>query len=220
MKHLLALLIFTNVCFSQQSPKAYEIPFPEGTSPATNTIELTVANTSSLSAEQVKVEVTDPPAWLKFTEKTVNVAAIKSKEEQLASFTFSVAKTAVVNKEQTLTFAITEKNGQKWTKDITVKVAAPTKYELFQNYPNPFNPVTNIEYQLPGAGTRYNVSLKIFDMLGREVVTLVNEQQEPGYYQKALDAHRLASGIYFYRLDATDEQNNHHAFQKKMVLVK
>jgi hypothetical protein len=220
MKQLFAFLLFTGICFAQPSPKAYEIPFPEGTVTASNTIDLTVANTSSASAEQVKVEVTNPPAWLKFTEKAVTVAAIKSKAEQSASFAFSVEKTATVNKEQTLTFAITDKNGQKWTKDISVKVSAPTKYELFQNYPNPFNPTTSIEYQLPGAGTRYFVTLKIYDMLGREITTLVNEQQEPGYYQKTFNAYHYASGVYFYRLDAVDEQNNHHTYQKKMLMLK
>jgi hypothetical protein len=73
---------------------------------------------------------------------------------------------------------------------------------------------------LPGTGTRYNVSMKIYDVIGREVANLVNAQQEPGYYQKTFDASRYASGMYIYRLVAIDEQNNHHVFQKKMIMVK
>jgi hypothetical protein len=194
----------------------YDVPFAS----KGNTIDLAVANTSVLAAEGVKVEVTNAPAWLKFTEKDITLTTLKSNEEQTASFIFSVDKLAKVNKEDTLHFTITDKNGQTWTKDIAIKVAPPATYELFQNYPNPFNPTTTIEYQLPGAGTRLNVSLKIYDAIGREITNLVNEQQAPGYYQKTFDASRYASGMYVYRLVATDEQNKQHVYQKKMILLR
>ena len=185
-----------------------------------NTIDLSVANTSTLSSEGVKVEATSIPEEIKFTEKTVALPTLKSKEELTASFTFSVEKTAKVNKQDTLRFTITDKTGQKWTKEIKISITPPTTYELLQNYPNPFNPTTTIEYQLPGTGTRYNVSLKIYDAIGREIINLVNEQQEPGYYQKTFAANRYASGMYIYRLVATDEQNKQHVYQKKMVLLR
>jgi hypothetical protein len=82
------------------------------------------------------------------------------------------------------------------------------------------NPTTTIEYQLPGTGTRFNVSLKVYDVIGREIVSLVNEQQEPGYYQKIFNASQLASGMYIYQLIAIDQQNNKHVFKKKMMLLK
>jgi len=213
MKTIIVLLLCSNIALSQQTNKPYEIPFAS----KENVIELSVANSSTLAAEGIKVEVTNPPAWLKFTKKSFDLASLKSKAESSASFTFSVEKTAEVNKDQTLKFTITDKNGQKWTKEITIKITPPTTYELFQNYPNPFNPTTKIEYQLPAAGM---VILKIYDVLGKEVVSLVNEQQEAGYHQSLFDAHRLASGTYIYRLQATDDQNNHHIFQKKMLMVK
>ncbi|MBN1398070.1 MAG: T9SS type A sorting domain-containing protein, partial [Bacteroidetes bacterium] len=125
-----------------------------------------------------------------------------------------------LNKEQTISFTITDKNGQSWTKDIKITIAPPRTYELYQNYPNPFNPTTTIEYQLPAAGTQYIVSLKIYDITGREIAILVNEQQEPGYYQKVFDAGRYASGVYIYRLTAKDGQNKRNIFQKKMLLIK
>ncbi|MBN1398077.1 MAG: T9SS type A sorting domain-containing protein, partial [Bacteroidetes bacterium] len=125
-----------------------------------------------------------------------------------------------LNKEQTISFTITDKNGQSWTKDIKITIAPPKTYELYQNYPNPFNPTTTIEYQLPAAGTQYIVSLKIYDITGREIAILVNEQQEPGYYQKVFDASRYASGVYIYRLTAKDGQNKRNIFQKKMVLLR
>jgi hypothetical protein len=215
MKTIITLLIFTSFASAQQ---AYEIPFPEGTGKSKgNIIELSVANTSALTAEQVKVEVANAPAWLTFARKDTVISSLKSKEEQTASFTFSVGKAAEVNKEQTLAFLITTKSGETWTKEIKVKVAPPATYELFQNYPNPFNPTTVISYQLSGTS---KVNLRIYDILGREIANLVNELQEPGYYQKSFDAHRYASGMYVYQLIATDEQNHKHTLRKKMMLVK
>ncbi len=86
------------------------------------------------------------------------------------------------------------------------------RYTLEQNYPNPFNPVTTIKYQIPKAG---NVSLKIYDILGNEVVTLVDAQKEVGRYEVSFDASSLASGVYIYRLLAGEFVN-----VKKMVLLK
>ncbi|MGA3286546.1 MAG: T9SS type A sorting domain-containing protein [Bacteroidota bacterium] len=199
-----------------EAATCYDVPFAS----KGNTIDLAVANTSVLAAEGVKVEVTNTPEWLKFTEKDITLTTLKANEEQTASFTFSVNKSAKVNKEDTLRFTITDKTGQTWTKEIKISITPPTTYELYQNYPNPFNPTTTIEYQLPGTGTRLNVSLKIYDAIGREITNLVNEQQAPGYYQKTFDASRYASGMYIYRLVATDEQNKQHVFQKKMVLLR
>ena len=85
-------------------------------------------------------------------------------------------------------------------------------FYLYQNYPNPFNPSTTITYQLPKNG---NVTLKIFDILGNEVKTLVNEQKEMGKYTVQFDASSLASGMYIYRLRAND-----YTSTKKMLLLK
>jgi len=75
----------------------------------------------------------------------------------------------------------------------------PQRFVLQQNYPNPFNPSTTIAYQLP---SRTHVTLRVFDVLGREVGTLVNDMQEPGYKSLRFNATGLASGVYFYRLQA------------------
>jgi hypothetical protein len=221
MRYIIISVLCVNLALAQQSTQTYEIPFPEGTGTSKeNTIELAVANISALTAEAVKVEATSIPKGIKFTEKTVTLSTLKTKEELTASFTFSVEKTAKVNKEDTLCFTITDKSGQQWKKEIKIIITPPTTYELLQNYPNPFNPTTTIEYQLPGAGIRYNVSLKVYDAIGREITNLVSEQQEPGYYQKTFAASRYASGMYIYRLVATDEQNKQHVFQKKMLMLK
>jgi hypothetical protein len=99
--------------------------------------------------------------------------------------------------------------------DILTSVSGkslPIAYSLGQNYPNPFNPTTLIEYSLPTAG---QVSLAIYDVLGREVATLVNERQESGYYETEWDATGVSSGVYFYRIQAGD-----YADMKKLVLMK
>ena len=87
-----------------------------------------------------------------------------------------------------------------------------TDYKLNQNYPNPFNPSTTISFSIPAQG---DVSLKIYDVLGKEVVTLVDEMKSAGSYQITFDATQLASGMYFYRLDTKNFSE-----VKKMILLK
>jgi len=90
----------------------------------------------------------------------------------------------------------------------------PIQFSLSQNYPNPFNPETTINYQLPTSGF---VALKVYDLLGREVATLVNEYKNAGSYnsQFSIRNYQLASGVYFYRL-----QSGNFSQTKKFVLLK
>ena len=93
----------------------------------------------------------------------------------------------------------------------------PKTFALSQNFPNPFNPATTIDYQLPSNG---HVSLKIYDVLGREVATLANFQQSAGYYSVSLNASSLPSGIYFYRIDIRSNDGKSFVTTKKMLLIK
>ncbi|MCX7878753.1 MAG: T9SS type A sorting domain-containing protein, partial [Ignavibacteria bacterium] len=91
--------------------------------------------------------------------------------------------------------------------------SVPENYMLYQNYPNPFNPTTNIKFGIPKAG---NVKLVVFDILGREVATIVNNEfRDVGTYTVTFDASHLSSGVYFYRLESGDFSQT-----KKMLLVK
>ncbi|RMF59353.1 MAG: T9SS C-terminal target domain-containing protein [Calditrichaeota bacterium] len=89
---------------------------------------------------------------------------------------------------------------------------SPESFSLSQNYPNPFNPATTIRFQLPQSGF---VSLKVYDLTGREVAVLVKEQKPAGTYQVSFDAGQLASGVYFYRLKSGEFQQT-----RKMLLVR
>jgi hypothetical protein len=88
----------------------------------------------------------------------------------------------------------------------------PLRAQLHQNYPNPFNPVANIKFDIP---KQENVQLIIYDLLGREVQTLVNGELKPGTYKAVWDASNFASGVYFYKLVAGS-----YADTKKMILIK
>ncbi len=88
----------------------------------------------------------------------------------------------------------------------------PDKYSLSQNYPNPFNPVTAIKYSIPNEGF---VSLKIYNVLGSEVATLVNEFKNAGSYNVSFNAENLSSGVYYYKL-----KSGTFVETKKMILLK
>ena len=87
-----------------------------------------------------------------------------------------------------------------------------TDYYLEQNYPNPFNSTTNIEYTIPQKSV---VAIKIYDILGREVKTINQGEQVPWHYKVSFNASALASGVYFYRIEAGDFIQT-----KKMILLK
>jgi hypothetical protein len=103
----------------------------------------------------------------------------------------------------------------------------PSTFELYQNYPNPFNPTTTIKYSIPAltpslsprervSEGQVRVTLKVYDILGNEVATLVNEIKEPGVYEVEFDASQLPSGVYFYRLQNGSGIN----ITRKLLLMK
>ncbi len=101
--------------------------------------------------------------------------------------------------------------------EVLVPLLLPAEFAVSQNYPNPFNPVTLIKYQLPAV---CHVSLRVFDVLGREVVTLVERQENAGHHGVEFDGSRYASGVYYYKLTAIDERGKMFARTQRMVLMK
>jgi len=106
-----------------------------------------------------------------------------------------------------------DSDGQtEYSNVINVDLNIPNQYALYQNYPNPFNPTTSITYNLPIDGL---VSLKVFDVLGSEVATLVNDNQKSGVYTIPFDGKELSSGIYICKITA-----NNFVSSIKMILMK
>jgi hypothetical protein len=102
---------------------------------------------------------------------------------------------------------------------VEAEILAPTKFSLEQNYPNPFNPSTNIKYEIPGQAwnDKLFVTLKVYDVLGNEVATPVNEEKPAGVYEIKFSTadFNLPSGVYFYQIKA-----GNYADTKKMIILK
>lgn len=98
------------------------------------------------------------------------------------------------------------------TTDVQGETGEVSSYQLFQNYPNPFNPATTVKYAVANSG---HVSLKIYNILGHEIMTLIDEEKSAGEYEVLFDASALASGTYFYRLDSGGR-----TFIRKMIFLK
>jgi VWFA-related protein len=112
---------------------------------------------------------------------------------------------------------IADKSYRGVVSEIVQDPLVPIEYGLSQNYPNPFNPSTNIELRIVNAGF---VSLKVFDVLGRVVATLVNEERGAGIYNERWDASAMTSGVYYYRMMATDKSGTVFTQTRRMTLVK
>jgi len=177
-----------------------------------NIIELTIENASSLMANDIHVKAMKIPSWIHMNVTEMAFDQVKPGGEKPATFTFSIDRTAPINSEQTLHFTISTLSGEEWAKEITISVSPPEKFELLQNYPNPFNPQTSIEYILPKSE---EVKLVVYDVLGQEVQTLVDEVQNPGYKSIVFNANSLPSGVYIYKFTAGTVTD-----VKKMILMR
>ena len=186
-----------------------------------NEIALTVTNVSETSPA-ANVTVKPHPTLSKgegFQEKTITfrqseqtIEILNPKEEKEVTFVFDVSRNAQINKRDTIDFMITSPDGIMMTKQFIFSYVGPKEFKLEQNFPNPFNPTTTIQYQLPQDA---KVTLKVYDILGSEVATLINAEQEAGYYEVNWNASNLASGVYIYRL-----QTGSFVSEKKMMLLR
>ncbi|MBK7500951.1 MAG: T9SS type A sorting domain-containing protein [Ignavibacteriales bacterium] len=95
---------------------------------------------------------------------------------------------------------------------VEVDLTLPIEFSLEQNYPNPFNPATSIQYTI---SSKQNVQLLVYNVLGKEIATLVNEEKPAGNYEVNFDASKLSSGVYFYQLQAGSFVET-----KKMILLR
>jgi hypothetical protein len=96
--------------------------------------------------------------------------------------------------------------------DLTHNTTVPKEFQLYQNYPNPFNPTTSIRFDVPKSSI---VKIKVYDLTGKEITELVNQEMTPGVYETTWEASNFASGVYFYKITAGD-----YTKVLKMVLIK
>jgi hypothetical protein len=164
--------------------------------------DLTPNFISSTSYTDNSWTITTPNPWIEFMNAQYYVK-IRDNNGSLSDASASVYF-YVLNQDDPTKTAIKE--------DINEGQGTPKEFALYANYPNPFNPLTQIKYALPEDA---HVILKIYDVLGREVTTLVNEHQEAGYKQVHFDAGNLPSGMYFYKIHA-----GKFSSVKKMLLLK
>lgn len=111
------------------------------------------------------------------------------------------------------------------TTDVELSHSYPQDFQLFQNYPNPFNSITKIRFNLPNSELEYsNVTLKVFDILGKEVSTIVSDNLSSGEHEFNFDASNLSSGIYYYKLSFTHSRSSNQSerkeLTKKLVVIK
>jgi aminopeptidase N len=138
------------------------------------------------------------------------IRIMNSINNQLLSFNFTRQPTTLVfDPDYDIVLKVATTIGVK-----EISTAVPNKYELYQNYPNPFNPTTNIKYQITN-NISQQVTLKIFDVTGKDIMTLVNEKQKAGTYEVTFEGNNLPSGIYFYQL-----KTGNFLETKKLVLLK
>lgn len=105
----------------------------------------------------------------------------------------------------------------KYSHEIEVDISKPSRYLLEQNYPNPFNPATTIQFSLPEAAT---ISIKLYDVLGRELITLLKGNYSEGVHRFVFDASKLASGMYVYQICAGIDNNIVYRGDRILTLLK
>jgi hypothetical protein len=164
-----------------------------------NVIVLDITNKRAEEISGLLVRVSAQPKWVTINDARMDGAKLAPDSSGQITVHFEVSAEAKSGMTGTIEVQLLSGETVILQKSFKLQVSVPHRYELSQNFPNPFNPATTIQYQLPADGF---VSLKVFDILGREVTTLVHEEQKADYHKATFDAGGLASGTYFYRLQA------------------
>ncbi|MCL5011882.1 MAG: T9SS type A sorting domain-containing protein [Patescibacteria group bacterium] len=166
-------------------------------------------NSLSTNFSKITVPVYDPNSNI--AQVAFITTASSTGSPFFASLSFDVDSIHVIRNDGTQTFVGSLGNASVIT-DVRTNDAIPTEFSLAQNYPNPFNPTTNIKFDLPKES---NVILKVYNILGEEVATLVNKVMPAGQQVVTFNASQLASGMYIYRMEA-----DNFVQVKKMMLTK
>lgn len=195
---------------------------PSSTFDLCTDMEMDNSNNIYLTGVNHVEESNDPFVILKYDSAGVLQKIIRN-ENQFPDIFFPASIVLDDNGDITATgscivdwdFYVTDYFTVKYSKTIginTISNSIPAIFSLHQNYPNPFNPTTNIKYEISKSG---NVTLKIFNVLGKEIATPVNQKQNPGIYEVTFDGSNLSGGVYFYKLES-----NGFSETKKMIILK
>jgi uncharacterized protein (TIGR02145 family) len=149
----------------------------------------------------------------------VNVGSIKAAVLSNSTKQYSFADKNLQSGEYQYRLKMIDNDGSfEYSKIVETEVAIPKDFAVSQNYPNPFNPSTKIDYQVP---VDAKVILEVYNIAGQKVIELVNQEQSAGYYTVDFGASKLSSGVYVYRLAASDKATgNNFSSIKKMMLLK
>ncbi|MBE0538275.1 MAG: T9SS type A sorting domain-containing protein [Ignavibacterium sp.] len=209
IKIILIVLLISTIIFAQNT---YEVK----PGVKNNAIVLELSNVSTTeSANNLEVKLIRSSQNLIFNQKEKMIENITQGTEKEATFTFDVEYNIGKAAADTIEFMITNNQSVYLIKKFILQYSLPTEYKLEQNYPNPFNPTTKIRYSIPNLGPDLqNVNLTVYDILGNQIKTLVDEPKETGYHEIDFNASVLASGVYVYRLTA----GNFVSVKKMMVL--
>ena len=175
-------------------------------------IELLINNQTSENLKHIKIEAIEYPLWINWGNTEIIINGLNKYQKNIARFIFDIDKSAPVDSNSSISFRIEDNNGKSYVRNINFVVSAPVDFELFQNYPNPFNPSTSIKYSIPKSVL---VTLKIYDVLGKEITTLLNEKEEAGLHKIEFNPTNLSSGVYFYTLKTEGFLQT-----KKMILIR
>ena len=147
------------------------------------------------------------------TSNWQNAGEVKAAGTSIAPKNYSFSDKGLQPGKLDYRLKMMDNNGSyKYCSVVNAVVSAPANFDLSQNYPNPFNPSTNISYKIPKTGF---VSLKVYNIIGNEIATLVNQEEPAGDYKVQFDIHNIASGTYFYKLTAGGV-----SLYKKMMVIK
>jgi hypothetical protein len=149
----------------------------------------------------------------------VNVGSIKAAVLSNSTKQYSFADKNLQSGEYQYRLKMIDNDGSfEYSKIVETEVAIPKDFAVSQNYPNPFNPSTKIDYQVP---VDAKVLMEVYNIAGQKVIELVNQQMSAGYYTVDFGASKLSSGVYIYRIVASDKATGKNFFSiKKMMLLK
>lgn len=214
MKILLTVILLSSIVVAQNT---YSIQ----PGVRNNQIVLELSNISSTEiATDIEVKLIRKSNQLKFISEEKTLESLAQTTQTEAAFTFDVEYNIGKTVADTIEFLITDNRSIYLIKQFILNYTTPIEYKLEQNYPNPFNPSTKIRYSIQNITLRQvqgdnMTTLKVYDILGNEVTTLVNEQKAAGYYEVEFNASQFASGVYIYRL-----QSGSFVSTKKMMVLK